>query len=284
MLPNLIIIGAMKCGTSALHRYLGLHPEISMSDEKELDFFIEGRNWKKGLAWYESMFTGKAKIYGESSPNYTKYPTVKNVPARMHAIVPDAKLIYMVRDPIDRIISQYIHNRRSDLETRPIEEALRGSNGTPMEETRYVRRSKYYMQLQQYLEYFPKSSILIITQEDLFNRRQDTLRGVFRFLGVDDTFVSREFDGLVHESGAKQVKTRFGLVLARGPERGILRRLPPVVRGPAERIVGAIVTSNVKIERPALDEQLRSELREVLKEDMAQFRSFTGRPFADWSV
>jgi hypothetical protein len=153
-----------------------------------------------------------------------------------------------------------------------------------MEETRYVRRSKYYMQLQQYLEYFPKSSILIITQEDLFNRRQDTLRGVFRFLGVDDTFVSREFDGLVHESGAKQVKTRFGLVLARGPERGILRRLPPVVRGPAERIVGAIVTSNVKIERPALDEQLRSELREVLKEDMAQFRSFTGRPFADWSV
>ena len=71
MLPNLIIIGAMKCGTSALHRYLGLHPEISMSDEKELNFFIEGMNWEKGLAWYESMFTGKAKVHGESSPDYT---------------------------------------------------------------------------------------------------------------------------------------------------------------------------------------------------------------------
>ena len=202
---------------------------------------------------------------------------IKNVPARMHTIVPDAKLIYMVRDPIERIISQYIHNRWSDLETRSIEEALRGSNGTPMEETRYVRRSKYYMQLQQYLEYFPKASILIITQEDLFKRRQDTLRDVFRFLGVDDTFVSTEFAGLVHESGAKKVKTRFGLALARGPERGILRRLPPAVRRPAERIVGAIVTSNVKVERPALDEQLRSELREILKEDIGTVQELHGQ-------
>ena len=125
---------------------------------------------------------------------------------------------------------------------------------------------------------------MILTQEDLFNRRQDTLRDVFRFLGVDDTFVSTEFAGLVHESGAKTGEDPIRAGLARGPERGILRRLPPAVRRPAERIVGAIVTSDVKVERPVLDEQLRSELREVLKEDMAQFRSFTGRPFADWSV
>ena len=98
--------------------------------------------------------------------------------------------------------------------------------------------------------YFRKSSILIVTQEDLFNRRQDTLRDVFRFLGVDDTFVSTEFAGLVHESGARNGEEPVRDGPGKGPERGILRRLPLAVRPPAEKLVGAIVTSNVNVERP----------------------------------
>jgi len=108
-LPNLIIIGAMKCATTSLHYYLNLHPQISMSEEKELDFFIHKNNWHKGIEWYKTNFTGNASVYGESSPNYTKYPFFNGVPERMHAVVPDAKLIYVVRDPIERIISHYIH-------------------------------------------------------------------------------------------------------------------------------------------------------------------------------
>src|SRR5688572_6261293 len=126
MLPNLIIIGAQKCGTSALHHYIHLHPEICMSAQKELNFFIESGNWSKGLAWYESNFggkAGKAKIYGEASPNYTDYPGTREVPERMHGIVPDVKLIYMVRHPIERIISQYIHYRRRGTETRSLSDA-----------------------------------------------------------------------------------------------------------------------------------------------------------------
>jgi sulfotransferase family protein len=282
MLPNLIIIGAMKCGTSALHHHLGLHPDISMSEEKELDFFIERKNWGKGRGWYESMFPREAKVRGEASPNYTYYPTFKNVPERMHSIVPDAKLIYMVRDPIERIVSQYMHYRWSDGERRPLVDALRGSNGTPMEETRYIWRSKYYMQLEQYLKYFPKSNILIVAQEDLYERRRSTLQEVFRFLGVDETFVSPGFADLVHETSDKKAKNRLGLVLARGPERGILRRLPPPLRRPAEALARTIVTSKVK--RPALDDEMREQLRSILKTDIDQFRSFAGRSFAHWSV
>src|ERR687894_2292944 len=73
-LPNLIVIGAQKCGTSVLHYYLSLHPEVSMSRPKELNFFIEERNWPRGLDWYKSQFDGDARVRGEASPNYTAYP------------------------------------------------------------------------------------------------------------------------------------------------------------------------------------------------------------------
>src|SRR4051812_14286994 len=115
MLPNLIIIGAQKCGTTSLHKYLHCHPEVEMSKPKELDFFAEKSTkstWFKGSEWYKSCFPqSDAKIYGESSPSYTGYPIFKNVPARMHGLIPDAKLIYLVRDPIQRVVSAYIQQR-----------------------------------------------------------------------------------------------------------------------------------------------------------------------------
>jgi hypothetical protein len=281
MRPNLIVIGAMKCGTSALHQYLSLHPDVFMSHEKELDFFIADRNWTKGVGWYESMFPSEAAVRGESSPDYTNYPTLPGVPEKMHAIVPDAKLIYMVRDPVERIVSQYIHNRWTGIETRPLSEALTSTNGSRMDDTRYIRRSKYFMQLQQYLPYFSKSNMLVLTQEDLFQRRQATLQRIFRFLGVDDRFESEGFGRLIHESNVKDTKNWLGLALARGRERGILQRLPASVREPASRVVRSLVTTKVK--KPALDDQTRKQIVAILSEDLEQFKAFTATDFTEWS-
>ena len=107
--PNLVIIGAMKAGTTSLHYYLNLHPEISMSKVKEPAFFIEERNWRKGIKRYSSLFTNQTSVVGEASTEYTKYPHFKEVPAKMHSTIPEAKLIYLVRDPIVRILSEYMH-------------------------------------------------------------------------------------------------------------------------------------------------------------------------------
>ena len=79
MLPNLIVIGAAKCGTTSLHEYLNEHPEISMSSEKELYFFVEEKNLGKGLAWYESQFDPSAPVRGESSPGYSAFPLYRGV-------------------------------------------------------------------------------------------------------------------------------------------------------------------------------------------------------------
>lgn len=260
-LPNLLIIGAMKCATTSLHYYLGLHPDISMSREKELNFFICEGNWHKGLEWYKSHFTGEAKIHGESSPNYTNYPFSRGVPERVYSCVPEAKLIYIARDPIDRIISHYIHQYAVRRENRTLSEVLANPRENP-----YLFRSKYFMQLEQYLEYFPQCNVLVITQEDLYSHRRETLQKIFRFLDVDDSFHCQEFSTIRHRSSAKRRKNQIGLSLHRTLNGNIFERFPPNTRWLFEQLL-YLPFSN-KIERPVLNEGLTQRLLDYLASDI----------------
>jgi hypothetical protein len=199
----------MKAGTTSLHRYLAIHPEVWMSRQKELDFFIELRNWDRGINWYASHFQEEAFIRGESSPGYTNYPYHDKVPQRMHSLIPDAKLIYILRNPLERIISDYLHRFRKKSERRSIQDALGG------EDTKgYVNRSCYFLQISQYLGFYPMERILIITQEELLAKRIGTLKRVFRFLEIDESFKSKEFTKLFHRSGGKPRLNKVGRILS----------------------------------------------------------------------
>jgi len=272
-LPNLIVIGAMKCGTGSLHYYLGLHPEIKMSRPKELDFFIEERNWNETIDWYKSHFSGEARIYGESSPNYTRHPFFAGVPERMHKIVPGAKLIYILRDPFNRMISHYIHECSMGRESRTFSEALK-----ERDDNLYVSASMYYMQLRQYLEYFPLSSILIVTLEELHLHRFPTLQKVFRFLNVDDSFHSQDFSNIRNESSYRRRKSPVGSILTRAVGKPVIEKLPI----PLRRLLS--IPFSRKVERPEFDEKLREELIEYFKDDINCLREVTGYKFEDWSL
>lgn len=276
-LPNLIIIGARKCATTSLHYYLSLHPHIAMSREKELHFFVAERNWPKGIGWYKSNFVGAAQIHGEASISYTMFPEFRGVPERMYSVVPGAKLIYIVRDPIERIISDYIHEVAQEREHREIAEAL-----VDMEASPYVCRSRYAMQLAQYLDFFPPRSILILTSEELYGHRRETMKEVFRFLGVDDTFTSRRFSRLRHPSSSKRRKTALGNQWARTPLMRAVERWPFGLR---ERVKAAVYFPFSRpIPRPPLDERLREALVIHLRDDINQLRAYTGRAFEAWCV
>jgi hypothetical protein len=277
MLPDFIVIGAMKCGTTSLHHYLGHHPEIGMSKKKELNFFVEDGRWSKGLEWYQSNFKGPARIYGEASPKYTSFPTSPGIPERMHAVVPQAKLIYIVRDPIERILSHYVHSLAELREHRPIEEAL-----ADFEENEYICRSMYYMQLEQYLVFYPKSSILVINHDDLYHRRRQTLQGVFRFLEVDETFDTPKFSTMVHLSRKKRRKTPTGVWLSQLPMIRPLRRLPSPWRRRVDKLL--FYPFSRSIPRPGLPEELRQTLVRHLKPDTDRLREMTGQRFDGWCV
>ena len=263
MLPNLVIIGGMKCGTTSLHEYLDLHPQICMSRIKEPAFFVKEHNWHKGLDWYRSLFDKQAKVMGESSTSYTKYPKFDEVPEKMHSVIPDAKLIYIVRDPLQRILSQYVHRVSHSGEERSLEEILSDPHNN------YVSYSKYYMQIERYVEYYPRERILILDFDEFTKQTQMTLRRVFEFLEVDCDFESELYSVAFNRSKDKRKPNWLGARLraVRGLSR-VYNKLPWGL-GPS-------------IEKPVIGDASKQQLISLLKDDVNKFRAFSGCSFAKW--
>jgi len=206
-LPEFIIIGAQKSGTSSLYAYLSQHPQIQSGFLKEVHFFDGGLNprvdtFKKGERWYRSHFPLNNKLQGgkktfEATPEYLFNPLV---PERIAQLLPGVKLIVCLRNPTERAISHYFHERkkRMDLEKLPILKALKAeeqrleeciANKNYKSEAfihySYKSRGLYKEQISRYYEYFDKEDILIIDSEELFNETKRVLKDVFRFVGVN---------------------------------------------------------------------------------------------------
>ena len=272
-LPNLVVIGAMKCGTTSLHLLLDQHPDITMSRRKEISFFSR-QDDDRGVPWYMSHFNGATAIRGESSPSYTKYPQRDGVPARMHALLPDAKLIYILRDPIERTVSHYLHDYLRGREQRPLGEALRSFADNP-----YVSPSRYHMQLERYLQYYARSQILILATEDLRDEAHLTLERVVDFLGV----APYRFDVFTEANVAEHRgrSNRLGRMLESPRAKRLGRRLPrPAVE--LAKFVNARLSK--KVPRPALDDETRQALTAFLREDVGRLRAATGMAFDKWSL
>jgi hypothetical protein len=275
LLPNLVVIGAQKCGTSSLHRYLDLHPEISMSRPKELNFFIEQLNWPKGLDWYTRHFRD-APVRGESSVNYTSLPGSAGTPDRMHSILPDARLIYIVRDPFERLVSHYIHLVGLGREWRPIDEAVQGDRFD------YLTRGLYATQLEPFLDLYGADRIHVEAQEDLLADRAATMRRVFEFLGVDPGFTSPGFERIWEASAGKDRKYRVAVRLSRRIGGRRWSRLPTPLRWSLERIAYRPLGGGVK--RPRIDDAVRERLAERFRPEVERLRALTGREFTEWDI
>lgn len=294
-LPNLVVIGAMKAGTSALHYYLDLHPEIGMSKPKELDFFVDGEvrfgaecafdgedlrvegtfdaNWSKGVGWYERHFSSGAPVRGEASPSYTA-PWYPDVAARMASLLPEAKLVFLVRDPVERAVSNYQHQRALGRERRPIDEALGNVRGP------YAVRSLYSLAIEPFLDRFARESVLVATQEELRERRRETVQAVYRFAGVDDSFWSPEVEHERYRGGSKVQRGQLAQLAVRSPLRGVARRLPDDLKTRVERAL----SRRGETETPSLGTPTRERLESRFREDVERLAQLTGRDFPDWSV
>jgi hypothetical protein len=287
-LPNLLIIGAMKCGTTSLHHYLDLHPEISMSDPKEVRFFDDPA-WEERIDWYRGHFDPDSPVRGEASVYYSAYPWIPDVPRRIHSLVPDARLIYMVGDPIKRLSAQWAEwceieaDRSREMlgkwARKPFAEVL-----SDFDDPRHpvVCPSRYATQLEQYLELFPREQVLVIDQHDLKHDRLPTLARIFRFLQVDDTFVSPQFTAELNTHEEKRRAFATYSAVRKGLLRAGVRFLPESVRQPLGARLRA--TLSRPLVRPEVDESLVPGLERALKDEADRLRRLTGMPFPHWSV
>jgi len=270
-LPDFLIIGAMRAGTTALAHYLSQHPEIFISPVKEIHFF--DRNSSRGLAWYRRHFSGAegGKAIGEATPGYMYAP---DAPGRMWAVVPHARLIAVLRDPIDRAYSHYWHNRALGLEPLSFAAAIEAEprrlagGGLGQRRYSYLDRGRYLPQLLRVCKHFSRDALFVILFEELRDHPAVTFAAVCRFLGVDETFTPPALGRPVN----RFVQFRSGRL-----ER-IARRLPPLLRGFVRRF------NVVRVPYPPLDPALRETLWRRLAADNQALAAWLGKDLSPWMV
>lgn len=275
-LPEVVGLGAEKCGTTSLHRYLRDHPEIGTQRIKETRFFVKSGNWHQGCDWYVRQFSKHAKILVEShGGGYTSYPKEKGVPQRIHSVIPNARFIYIVRDPIDRMVSRYIHNYSDGVENRSIDDAL-----LDQDDIAYIPQSLYFIQLEQYLPFFDKSRFLIISQENFLTKRRETLRRIFHFLNVNADFWSNKFNIIRHPSIQKRRNNRMGMAMQRAFGDRIVAKLHGTPRYFFKKILYFSVST--KIKRPTISLSVKRQLQDIFKKDIKKLEEFAECRFEGW--
>lgn len=187
ILPNFLIVGAQKCGTTTLYDILNMHPQANMSKIKEINYFTSQKKFKRGLEHYSSFFNKPKVIHritGESSPGYMCYPGVAE---RIKKDLGQIKIVIILRDPIKRAFSQYWDNRRhlnENLEEIKVVKLYLNENYTPGKKG-YFSRGVYFKYIKQYENIFGKKNLHIIILEDLISNQTGELKRLYRFLGID---------------------------------------------------------------------------------------------------
>jgi hypothetical protein len=265
--PDFIVIGAMKSATTTLHEQLARQAGFFMTRPKEPNFFSDDEMYARGWRWYSSLFKGAADtdLRGESSTHYSKLPNHPRTVERMARDLPRLKLIYLMRHPIDRLISQYVHEITDGRINVNVSEAVE-------RHPELVDYSRYTLQLEPFLQAFGPKNVLAVFFPRLVHHSQSELERIGRFLGHDGPL---RWDTSLQPQNVGRDRLRPS------PIRNALVQAP-VLCALRQRIVPRNWSQSVKvlwrarIDPPAMQPDLIARLREVFDADLAQLGSWLG--------
>ncbi len=287
MLPDFFIVGAPKCGTTTLYHFLASHPEVSMSVPKELNFFsgkeiLDQRLYYKtflvkNLNEYKNHFKKikNEKITGESSVSYLYY---KEVPGKIHKLIPEAKIIIMLRDPVQRAVSHYMMDRRLGYVNIPFEDIVFKNNNSEKLELyyqQYIKLGMYYNPVKRYMDVFGEDQVWIGFTDDLNNNPETVLGDLIDFLGV-----SRNNSKNISEKRNVNKIPKLDLI-ANLYKSGKLRKtlnliLPDKIKKNIKKI---LFKSSVK---QVVDKDLEMHLRKLYSEDILKLRKLVNKDLGEW--
>lgn len=246
-LPNFIICGAQKSGTTSLFHYLSKHPKVFLPQIKELKYFSDF--YDKGTPWYAEFFAGAQadQLIGEVSPQYMLHADV--VAKRMYELIPAAKLVFVLRNPVERAYSMYNFDiqrgKYNDIWNKSFEQILAETRGHE-----YLKNGEYSRQIAHFLQYYSKESIQLLIFEDLIEDPARELQKLYRFLQVPSNVADLPVEN----------KTRVLRVRAISPVLRYLHnyRLLNQVPRPIKQFLGPIIYS--KQSYTPMKQQTREQL------------------------
>ncbi len=291
-LPNFFVIGAAKCGTTALHDLLSLHPDVFATAEKETHFLDYGKRYARGVSyWLQEHYEGSAEFFarGESTPSYL-HRGDKVIPRiqQLYENTDTPRLICMLRDPVERAYSHYLDMVRSTLEEESFERALelepeRIAAGGPMRWRRYFGDGLYAAQLAPWIDAFGRESLLLLLTEDLRARPRETLKQIFVFLGLRDDV---EIDVTHRANVAAEYTSQTAARLVNRPTRikTLVRRVLPAkqtrrIRNWLENRFRRSIESH---EKPPLPEGIVTALRQRYHDDITELERLLDRDLSHW--
>jgi hypothetical protein len=268
--PNyFFIIGAMKAGTTSLFKYLADHPQVYASPRKEPRIFRDPSALARRRAAFSELFEGRTDEPWcfEASTAYTKFPRISGVPRRIAEVAPHARFVYLVRNPVERVWSHYVHNLAHGREKASFAEALTSRK-------QYLDISRYHMQLSQYLDVYPRDRVLVQVFEEMTQDPSATVRAIAAFLDIDTSY--RPVTGDVAFNASSQ-KARASSPLRMARSLGIDEMLPSRVRRWMKDKGSALPAK-----QEGLTTDVRLRLAETLRPDVEAFFGHLGRRVPAW--
>jgi Sulfotransferase domain len=286
--PNFFIVGSMKSGTSTIHSVISSHPEVFMSEPKEPSFFVDNEDLKRlwpemaknkcsfDNASYLELFqdAGSAKIVGESSSNYTKTPHAPGVAKRISEFNPDAKILFVLRNPVGRTISHYWHAVKREGETRSILEAIKS-------DSIYLDVSNYVLQIKEYSKYFDKKNIFVITLEEFSKSPSSTIKSLFYWLEIDGDFVPDNLRQRNHETPKKVRRQRKLGYFNRINYRPFYQQVRPIFPRFIRELGRNILLPKVDREAVGMNEVVEY-LKRVQQKQNTDLCKLLDRDFSEW--
>ncbi|UHD17124.1 sulfotransferase family protein [Thiocapsa bogorovii] len=276
MRPNYLVIGAQNCGTTSLCANLGKHPDVFMTNPKELHFFSDPKVFARGWGWYEEHFktvTTETAI-GEGSTTYSRNVYQPDAPDLIYRHLPNVRLIYMVRHPLRRMETHWLHRRR--LRRNPLWDFERTYREVPW----MLDASLFWRQISLYRENFPDDRIHVVFFEDYVKDPDMVLADCFAFLGVDETFVIPDSREAQNRSLGRRADKGSGRALRQVPgSLSLWKKLPPSLRA----AIQPFLTFRLE-KKPEWPEAIRAHAIEKVTPDMEKFLAFYGKPADYWTI
>jgi hypothetical protein len=276
ILPNFLVIGAAKSGTTSLHHYLRAHPQIYLPKIKEINYFAytpdpaRGRQyWATTLEEYAQHFREASahKAIGEVTPAYMNSPVAAEKIARE---LPGVRVVAILRDPADRAYSRYLMNQRAGQNLPPFDEII------PQRDHPMIREGMYYDRLIPYFERFPRERIKILRYDDLQQRFAPMFRELLSFLEVDTSFLP---DGSVRH--AQGVRFKSKALQSLKSSRLVRFHLKPMIPATLlNRLVKA--KARTAVAPPKLTIEQRSRLLDTYRDDIARLQELVAMDFSGW--